>query len=407
MFGAGCAARPFLPDDGVYDRRRTGTVVTDAILIAAQSGRALAEAARRAGLRPYVADLFGDADTLDLAAAHRPLPGRFGSGRIGGAAVLAALDDLAGGAPSRPVGLVLGSGFEGAPDLMAALAERHRLLGAAPDAVAALKDPCALAALCAELAIPHPPVRLNAVADPENWLLKRVGGSGGSHIRRAGAGRVPAGAYLQARVPGRPHALNVLAEPGGIRVLALTEQWCAPSPLRPFRYAGALARGAGEAGPVPAAIRGEIAEAVARLAARAGLRGLASADCLVSEAGWWLTEINPRPGATLDVLDRRGEPLILAHIAACRGEGMSTGPDPVDAAAAEICYADQDLAPVPAVPWPDHVRDRPRASTTVRRDAPLCTVLADGPDAQATRETLRTRLTALRTACAQEEARPR
>ncbi|MFC6049036.1 tetrahydromethanopterin C1 transfer protein, partial [Methylobacterium hispanicum] len=38
--------------------------MTDAILIAAQSGRALAEAARRAGLRPLVADLFGDADTL-------------------------------------------------------------------------------------------------------------------------------------------------------------------------------------------------------------------------------------------------------------------------------------------------------------------------------------------------------
>ncbi|MDB5557347.1 MAG: hypothetical protein JWQ36_281, partial [Enterovirga sp.] len=41
--------------------------MADAILILAQSGRALAAAARRAGLRPYVADLFGDEDTRALA----------------------------------------------------------------------------------------------------------------------------------------------------------------------------------------------------------------------------------------------------------------------------------------------------------------------------------------------------
>ena len=53
-----------------------------------------------------------------------------------------------------------------------------------------------------------------------------------------------------------------------------------------------------------------------RIVAATGLRGLASADLLVDGADWWLTEINPRPGATLDVLDRRGTPLLAAHIAA-------------------------------------------------------------------------------------------
>ncbi|GJD87360.1 hypothetical protein BHAOGJBA_0862 [Methylobacterium hispanicum] len=378
--------------------------MTDAILIAAQSGRALAEAARRAGLRPLVADLFGDADTLALAEAYRPLPGRFGAGRLGGTVLLDALDDLAAAAGTRPIGAVLGSGFEDAPDLMAAIHARHGLLGAAPDAVAALKDPFRLAALCAELAVPHPAVAVEPRPDPANWLVKRVGGSGGSHIRRAGRGRAPPGAYFQARVPGRPHALNVLGDGRGIRVLALTEQWCAPSPLRPFRYGGALARGAAEPSSVPPDIAAEIAGAVARLVARTGLRGLASADCLVAAEGWWLTEINPRPGATLDVLDRRATPLILAHLAASRGGMPPPDSQPADAAAAEICYADRDLAPVPAHAWPDHVRDRPRAGTTVRRDAPLCTVLATGADAAETRETLRARATALRTALAQEEA---
>lgn len=363
----------------------------DAILIAAQSGRALAQAARRAGLRPFVADLFGDSDTLELAAAHRPLRGRFGSGRLG-AAVLARLDELAALGRGRALGVVLGSGFEAAPDLIAAIARRHRLIGADAAAVAALKDPLRFAALCAGLGIPHPAVTRAAPDDPGAWLLKRAGGSGGGHIRAAPRGRALGGAYFQARVPGRAFALNVLADGRGLRILALTEQWSAPSRLRPFRYAGAVARGQDEAAPVPAAVAAAVADAASALVRASGLRGLASADFLCDGHAWWLTEINPRPGATLDVLDRRGVPLLAAHVAACLGASPDIGTPPEDAAASEICYAARGHRSVPAIDWPDHVRDRPRAGTAVARDAPLCTVLATGTDAAAARQALRTRI---------------
>jgi hypothetical protein len=315
-------------------RRREG----GAILIAAQSGRALAQAARRAGLRPFVLDLFGDEDTLALAERHRPLPGRFGAGTRDRAGVLAGLDALsnqAGGA----LGIVLGSGFEGAPDLIAEIAARHRLLGAGAEAVAALKDPFRFAALCQRLTIPYP----------------------------------------------------VISDGRRIAPLALTEQWQAPSPLRPFRYAGALARGRDEAGPVPAAVAAEIAEAAARLARAAGLTGLASADCLVDGERWWLLEINPRPGATLDVLDHRPTPLLIQHIEAALGRMPAIEAAPMDATGAEICYAARTCAAVPPLDWSDHLRDRPRAGSHVARDAPLCTVTASGPDAAAVKRELRTR----------------
>ena len=377
-------------------------MASDAILIAAQSGRALAEAARRAGLRPFVADLFADSDTLDLAAAHRPLQGRFGTGKLGGT-VLARLDELASLAGGRPLGVVLGSGFEGAPALIDAIAGRHRLLGAGADTVAALKDPLRFAALCERFGIPHPAVTRERVDDPEAWLLKRDGGSGGSHIRAATRGPAPPGAYFQARVPGRAFALNVLAGSSGMDVLAFTEQWCAPSPLRPFRYAGALAPGRNEASSLPDAIVAAVAEAADKLIRAAGLRGLASADVLSDGERWWLTEINPRPGATLDVLDRRGVPLLHAHVAACLGASPEIGAQPEDAAASQICYAARDHAVVPAVAWPVHVRDRPRAGTRVMRDAPLCTVLAEGPTGQAARRELRTRIADLRDRLSEEE----
>ncbi|SFM43059.1 ATP-grasp domain-containing protein [Methylobacterium pseudosasicola] len=378
--------------------------MAQAILIAAQAGRALAEAARRAGLRPYVADLFGDSDTLALSEAYRSLPGRFGS-PIAADATLAAIDALADAAGS-PMGIVLGSGFEDAPGLVAHIAENHRLIGADAGAIAALKDPFTFAALCARLGVPYPPIATSAPPDPSVWLLKRVGGSGGSHIRSATRGPAPEGHYFQVRVPGRPYALNFLADGRTIQVLACTEQWCAPSPIRPYRYGGALATGAAEVPLLPDALLSAVTEAVAKIAAATGLRGLASADFLADESGWWLTEINPRPGATLDILDRRSTPLLAAHIEASLGTMPTLGAQPADAAAAQICYAEREHAPVPDFFWPDHVRDRPRPGTVVLRDGPLCTVLALGADRQAALDSLNTRTARLRAALSAKKTHP-
>ena len=340
---------------------------------------------------PLVLDLFGDADTLDLAAHHRRARGRFGNGPVGGRSLVAQLDELAGLGPAPVLGIVLGSGFEGAPDLIAAIAARHRLLGASPEAVAVLKDSHRFADLCRRLAVPHPAVTREAVADRDAWLLKRDGGSGGGHIRQATAGRAPPGAYFQARVGGSAHALTVLADGRDLAVVGITAQWCDPSPIRPFRYGGAVEQ-ARDATPLLApAVVAAVTEAVRAIVAETGLRGLASADILVNGESWWLTEINPRPGATLDVLDRRAVPLLAAHVSASLGEIVEPGEVPVDAAAAQICYATTHYAPVPSLDWPDHVRDRPRAGSSVARGAPLCTLVATGRDAEAARAILRAR----------------
>ena len=378
--------------------------MADAILIAAQAGRALAEAARRAGLRPYVADLFGDADTRALAEGYRTLTGRFGQ-TAAAEATCTALDALAEEAGGT-VGLILGSGFEDAPDLVARLAARHTLIGASPRSIAMLKEPAAFAALCARLGMPHPTVSTAPPAEPSRWLLKRSGGSGGNHIRAATGGRAPKSHYFQARVPGRPHALNFLADGRAIRILAVTEQWCAPSPIRPFRYGGALVRGADEAPALPAGTVAAIAAGAEAIVAATGLRGLGSADVLVDGSDWWLTEINPRPGATLDILDRCAVPLLAAHIAACLGTMPDPGPQPERAAGAQICYADRELAPVPDLTWPDCVRDRPCTGSAVRRDAPLCTVLADGADRAEVLALLETRMARLRALCAAKKTHP-
>ncbi|MFC7400489.1 ATP-grasp domain-containing protein [Chelatococcus sp. GCM10030263] len=356
-----------------------------ALLVAAQSGRALAAAARRAGFAPYVADLFGDMDTLALAAGYRPLTGRLGRG-IAAAGVLAALDALAAEAARPVLGVVLGSGFEGRPALVAAIAERFTLLGTSAASMAGVKDPAQFAAACARHGVPHPPISLYPVEDPNLWLVKQAGGSGGSHIRRARPASLPKGCYAQHCLPGVPVSLAVLADGCDAQVVATTRQWTAPSAQAPWRYGGAI-----EPETVAAGLAAEMTEAIARLVPEFGLRGLISADCLVDGERWWLLEINPRPGATLDVIDRRPTPLLARHIAAVRGSLGPAEAAPSDAAGAMIVYAPTAVERVAGVAWPDYVMDRPPPGSRIPAGAPVATVWATASDASMTRILLDTR----------------
>jgi predicted ATP-grasp superfamily ATP-dependent carboligase len=344
-----------------------------ALMIAAQSGRALAAAARRAGFVPLVADLFGDDDTIALAAAHRLLRGRFGIGLAEGD-VVPALDTLAAGWPGEVRGLVLGSGFERAPGLMAMLERRFDLIGASAEAVRRLKDPVGFAALLGALGVPHPEVAPVPVPGHGLWLSKRRGGSGGGHIRVAGPGPRK-GCYAQRAVTGTPHAAAFLADGRSAEVIAMTEQWSAPSRHAPWRFGGAV-------GPVslPRCVAGAVDMALSAVVAAVGLKGLASADILVDGERWWLLEINPRPGATLDLLDRGTVPLLARHLAASAGHLPPVEDRPPGAAGSMILYAPRAIASVGPVAWPSFVADRPRAGTAIRAGQPVCTVAATGDD---------------------------
>ena len=115
-------------------------VADKAVLIAAFSGRALAQSARRAGFEPLVADAFGDLDTKEAAAAVRVIDGAMATG-FRTKPLVAALDALASSSSTRPIGLVLGSGFEDKPRLIAALGSRYRLIGNDAATYKACKDP--------------------------------------------------------------------------------------------------------------------------------------------------------------------------------------------------------------------------------------------------------------------------
>jgi uncharacterized protein len=338
-----------------------------AVLIAAISGRALAQSAHRGGYQPLVVDFFGDQDTLQVARNHVRLTGSFVTG-IAENALGPALQALAGG--HQPIGIVCGSGFEDRPQLLDRIATRWQLFGNSGEVVSKVKQPETLSAICGPLAIPFPEISATKPSHPTGWLAKRIGGAGGSHVRPA-SHPVSSAVYYQREIPGTPISLLFLANGARATVIGFSTQWVSATTNRPYRYGGAVR---------PATLAPDIAasltSAVERLVAATSLVGLNSADFYVDGERFWLLDINPRPGATLDIFEPPEGSLFALHMAACAGNLAAALRYPAGAKAAAIVYAEDDVTSIPAMDWPHWTADRPQPGIAIKAGEPLCTVYA-------------------------------
>src|ERR1700729_1098690 len=314
------------------------------VIVAAYSARALASSATRAGFAPLSIDVFGDDDTREMSFASAKLDGGLSEG-LTFDKVVRAVEMLI--SAHGPVGLIYGAGFEHQPETIAAIARTTRIFGNRAETLKRAKDPAALARVCEANGVRHPQVAFAPPDEPERWLMKKQGAAGGAHIAgaHAASGASP-DCYYQLRVTGESISVLFLASEKTTEIIGLSMQWTAPTPALRFRYGGA-------AGPVdidPAHAE-EIARSVAAIASELDLVGLNSADFMVSTDTVWLIEINPRPGATLDVFESNEVLLFARHIAACEGR-LAPASSRLGFKAAEIVYAAHDVIVRRRGEWP-------------------------------------------------------
>lgn len=357
-------------------------------LVIALSGRALALAVRRSGRRPVVLDLFGDADMRAGAEDSLVVDGDFDNG-FEEAPLLAAAERLAPAASPPVYGLAYGSGFEARPGLLAKLAGGRRLYGNAPDTIARTKDPRVFFGLLDRLSIPHPEISYALPLDPAGWLMKRIGGSGGGHVERARAGAVPdPGYYFQRRMEGRSVGVSFLGDGRSAFPLGFSEQWSSPTPgSDSYRFGGLL-----QPTDVSKCVADALPPVLDVLVRELNLVGLNSLDLIVDGDAFHVLEVNPRPGANLDIFDG-GDPIGLfgLHVAACEGRLPRQWTPPSKATAMSVVYADRTLQVPMQIAWPDWVADRPGPGARIEPGAPICTVLAADPSRDAAREAIAAR----------------
>ena len=365
------------------------------LLIVAVSGRALAAAARRAGYVPLVADFFADRDTRDLAHACRKLDDLKGGFRW--KALGPALEALAEAAPSPLLGVMYGAGFEDRTHLLARIAGRWPLLGNEPSVVEKVKDPEPFFAALSRLGIKHPRTVTDRPAAVGGWLIKRQGGAGGSHVtptpaRRREAGRV----YFQELIEGSPVSALFAAAGDRACVLGFSEQWAAPTPHSKWRYGGAA-----QPAELSTEMKARLTTSTEQVAATFGLKGLGSADFLVDGEGAWLLEINPRPGATLDIYDSRAAPLLRIHLAAVLERRLPGSPlELPEASAAAIVYATEPITVPQSMVWPEWTADRPVGGDCIDKNRPICTVSARAMTKVEATQLVSERISTILAACA-------
>ncbi len=363
----------------------------------AVSGRALAASARRAGLIPLVADFFADADTRRIAQACFKFEDLKHGFRWKDLAP--ALEALAGKAPSPPLGVVYGAGFEDRTALLAKIAERWPLIGNHANTVERVKAPEVFFTELARLGVPHPRTVMDPAAAASGWLAKRAGGAGGSHIV-TNSPDVPAKRgrrYFQEKVEGCPVSVLFAGAGDRAQVLGFSEQWTAPTSSATWRYGGAVA---------PATLSPELesrmTETVELMAQAFRLKGLGSADFLVNGGEARLLEVNPRPGATLDIFDSETQPLLRLHLDAALERRLPQGPLSLpEARAAAIVYAPQSLT-IPQLDWPDWSADQPRCGDCIDTNRPICTVWARSRTKVEARRLVEERISMILAACAEK-----
>lgn len=372
----------------------------DLILIGA-STRSVGHSALRAGFRPICLDQFADSDIAALAPVRQvPLDSH---------KLAVELERL------PPTPLIYAGGVENHPELLAAAEQRHQVWGNSAAVVKRVRDPRELseAAQLARVGIPESRSESQAPPADGEWIIRPLRGSGGRgiHVWDAAAAdcdtlREPH--QFQKRIRGAEYSAIFLAAaaPGDVRFVGVTQQLVGWSEChaRDFQWCGNI-------GPVALPI--QVEHLVRRLGNilkwKLGLKGLFGLDFMVDGQGMpWVTEVNPRYPASLELLEHStGTSLLSDHVMCFAGDRVPprtwNRAHPGEFLGKAVYYAarrvrvNEPLAqprPGTELDFPE-MADLPAAGSVIETGHPVCTVFATGTTLAETHMQLRAELALL------------
>ena len=357
------------------------------ILLVGVTVRMLAQLAVRAGYAVTALDYFGDAD-LRAVCPGRSLLRDYGLPYRAASLVHAAteLD-----APA----VIYSANLENFPAEVARLAQGRDLLGNRPETLAQVRDPARLAAALRAGGFAFPetvfPGAGLSLDSGRRWLWKPVVGGGGHGVQVWRKGKhIPAEGVFQEYVPGLVGSAAFVANGRTAVLLGLTEQLIGQRVFeaRGFTYCGNL---------VPprlppdelAALLQQVRALASYLTETFGLRGLNGLDFVWRSGRAWTLEVNPRPSASLELLDLAyGLRVFDLHVRSFSdylpdfdlAAALTNG----TAAGKAIVYAPGDIQIGDTSEWADQgIRDIPHSGEFIQQGSPVCTLVteADTPDA--------------------------
>lgn len=370
------------------------------ILLIGVSARSLAESAVNSGYSVIALDAFGDLDLSEICESYS-LARDFGI-PYSAAGLYKASRRLQFDA------IAYTSNLENYPQVVGRFARHHNLLGNPQDILKRVRHWPSLYGVLSEAGFDVPETIFHANgrrAAPERaWLNKPLRSGGGHSVSFAPAGASPKpGFLLQEFIPGIPCSASFVSNGRQAIILGLSEQLVGQTEFgsHGFRYCGNLAPlVAGEDRHKGPAILDQV-ERIAQLLTQAfGLVGVNGFDFILEDGRVFLTEVNPRYSASMELIEKAYSlPIFGLHVqAVTQGTLPENNRLPVDKTnhprfyGKAILYAQREIQVPDSRRWLQmkNVRDIPHAGEKIPSGKPVCTLLAEGQ----TRRACFTRLTA-------------
>lgn len=365
------------------------------ILVVGISVRAVAASAVGGGLSVVALDAFGDRDLRALCET-RSLHGDFQTGYSAEALYHA-------GRGLRFDAIAYTSDLENHPAILKRFAESHPIIGNSPETVSAVRSWKALFLELRAAGFSAPDTFFHgesgAGLSGRRWLSKPLLSGGGHGIRFADAAAAEETTMIQEHLPGKPCSTTFLANGRECVLLGITEQLIGLEPFGAtgFRYCGNLlpASAAADAHTGRMLIS-ELRRMAVFLTERYGLIGLNGFDFILEGGRPFLTEVNPRYSASMELVERAYRlPLFRLHV-----DAALSGKLPEFRIEHEILrggvfgktilFAEKDAAAPDTEDWAaENLCDIPASGEKLHRNSPICTILAHG----STREEAMARLT--------------
>jgi methenyltetrahydromethanopterin cyclohydrolase len=338
----------------------------------------LAQAAKNAGLKPLVIDLFADLDTQGYATDFRQVKS------LAEQDLAPAVDHfIERYAVSHAI---YGSGFECYPESLYYLNSRLVILGNYPDVFTRQLDKQAFFSTLDQLNIPHPEVVFSAPNYGVDWLLKPMQGQGGVGIKRYHAeDSVGSLVYWQKFQAGAAQSVLFLADGEQVQVIGFNSQWSVRlSETQEFVFSGVI-----NSTDLSDARKALITGWLKQMVPAFWLKGLNSLDFIHADDCSYVLEINPRPSASMQLYD---QDLLGRHIQTCVGGALiALSPEagrlksPLQRGY-QIVYAERDLIIPDHFEWPDWCMDLPKPGNMCRAGQPLCSIIAHQKNLQSVAE---------------------
>ncbi|MCK5869417.1 ATP-dependent carboxylate-amine ligase [Methylococcaceae bacterium HT4] len=339
------------------------------VLVIANSGRMLANAARSAGYMPLVIDLFADQDTEVIAEQVWQVK-NLSLGVIPGAVESCLLS-------YKVQWLIYGSGLEIHPETLEYLSGRFSVMGNDVSVIKHLNAKKTFFKQLDTLGIRYPEVQFHPPENSVGWLIKPVNHVGGLGIRSCDRQALN-DEYYQKFCQGKAGSALFCSDGEQFELIGFHRQWTLAQD--DFAFAGIIRDEF-----LPEEQQKSLGKWIKKLVSFYHLKGLASLDFIYDGTSCYFLEINPRPPASMMLYPELD--LLSAHLT---GQKIEAEQDKI-IRALQIVYAKQPCKIQPGIEWPEWSFDRPKLKSCIQVGQPICSIMARGKTDQQTLAELKVR----------------